>query len=157
METILIEKLREYIIQNNPDILINLQTDFSVTQYLEEKVQSIQPLLNELLTEGKPTYIIEELCLNELTKDLRPSKFNYIRNVLEEEFAQDFLLMKKMNTLAYEIMNMISECESVFEILGFTEETDDSRDLRYAVAGTIQQFLESRLSDASRFMGCTEQ
>ena len=144
METVLIEKLREYIIQNNPDILINLQTDFSVTQYLEEKVQSIQPLLNELLTEGKPTYIIEELCLNELTKDLRPSKFNFIRSVLEEEFERDFLLMKKMNTLTYEIMNIISEGESMFEIFGFTEETEGNRDLRYAVAGTIQQFLESR-------------
>ncbi len=144
METILIEKLREYIIRNNPDILINLQTDFSVTQYLEEKVQSIQPLLNELLTEGKPTYIIEELCLNELTKDLRPSKFNYIRSVLQEEFEQDFLLMKKNNTLTYEIMNFITECEPVFEIFGFTEETEDNRNLRYAVTGTIQQFFEGK-------------
>lgn len=144
METILIEKLREYIIQTNPDILINLQTDFSFTQYLEEKVQSIQPLLNELLSEGKPSYSIEEVCLNEMTKEIRPSKFNYIRSVLEEEFEQDFLLMKKNNTLTYEIMNLINECESVFEIFGFTEETENSRDLRYAVAGTIQQFLESR-------------
>jgi len=144
METILIEKLRRYIIHNNPDILINLQMDFSVTQYLEEKVQSIQLLLNELLAEGKPSYIIEEVCLSELTKDLRPSKFNYIRSVLEEEFEQDFLLTKKNNTLTYEIMNIITECESVFEIFGFTEETEGSKDLRYAVAGTIQQFLESR-------------
>lgn len=144
METIMIEKLRKYIILNNPDLLSELQTDLLVTQYLEEKVQSIQPLLNELLTEGEPTYIMEELCLNELTKDLRPSKFNYIRSVLEEEFEQDFLLMEKMNTLTYEIMNLISECESVFKIFGFTEETEDGRDLRYAVAGTIQQFLESR-------------
>lgn len=142
MQTILIEKLREYIIHNNPDILINLQTDSSFTQYLEERVQHVQPLLDELLAAGKPSYIIEEVCLNELTKDLRPSKFNYIRNVLEEEFERDFLLMKKMNTLTYEIMNLISECESVFAIMRFTEETEDNRDLRYAVTGTIQQFLE---------------
>lgn len=144
METMLIEKLRKYILDNNPDILLNLQTDFSFNQYLEEKVLCIQPLLEELLTEGKPSYIIEEICLNELTKDLRPSKFNYIQSVLEEEFEQDFLLMKKNNTLTYEIMNLINECESVFEVFGFTEETEDSRDLRYALAGTIQQFLDSK-------------
>ncbi len=144
MQTILIEKLREYIIQNNPDILINLQTDFAFNQYLEEQVHRVQPLVEELLTDGKPSYIIEEVCLNELTKDLRPSKFNYIRSLLEEEFERDFLLMKKMNTLTYEIMNIISECESMFEIFGFTEETEDSRNLRYAVAGAIQQFLESK-------------
>lgn len=144
MQTILLEKLRKYIVQNNPDILINLQTDFSFTQYLEEKVNHIQPLLDELLARDKPPYIIEEVCLNELTKDLRPSKFNYIRSVLEEEFEQDFLLMKKMNTLTYEIMNIISECESVFEIFGFTEETEDNRNLRDAVTGTIQQFFEGK-------------
>jgi hypothetical protein len=144
MQRILIEKLRKYIILNNPDILINLQTDFSFNQYLEEKVHCIQPLLEELLADGKPSYIIEELCLNELTKDLRPSKFNYIQSVFEEEFEQDFLLLKKNNTLTYEIMNLISECEPVFEIFGFTEETEDNRNLHYGVAGTIQQFLDSK-------------
>lgn len=144
MQTILIGKLREYIINNNPNLLINLQTDFSFDQYLAEKVHHVQPLLEELLAEGKPAYIIEEVCLDEMTKDLRPSKFNYISSVLEEEFERDFLLMKKINTLTYEIMNLINECESVFEILGFTEDTEDSRDLRYAVTGTIQQYLESR-------------
>lgn len=144
METILIEKLRKYIIHNSPDLLIDLQTDFAFNQYLEEKVQSIQALLQELLAAAKPPYIIEEICLNKLTKDLRPSKFNYIRSVLEEEFEQEFLFMKKSNTLTYEIMNLLSECESVFEILGFTQETEDSKDLRYTVIGTIQQFLESR-------------
>ena len=144
MQTILIEKLREFIIHNNPDVLLNLQMDFSFDQYVAEKIHGIQPLLDQLLAEGKPPYIIEEVCLNELTKDLRPSKFNYIRSVLEEEFEQDYLRMEEVNRLTYEIMNLISECEPVFEILGFTEATEDSRHLRYAVSGTIQQYLESR-------------
>lgn len=144
METILMEKLREYILENNPDMLINLQTGSSFNLYLEEKLNSIQPLLEELLADGKPSYIIEEVCLNELTKDLRPSKFNYIRSVFEEEFEQGFLLLKKNNTLTYEIMNLISECEPVFEIFGFAEETEDNRNLYYGVAGTIQQYLDSK-------------
>src|SRR5471030_137462 len=90
MQTILIEKLRSYIIQNNVDLLLKLQRDFSVTRYLEDKIAGITPQLDQWVAEGKPQYIIEELCMNELTKDLRPSKFNYIREILEEDFLQTY-------------------------------------------------------------------
>ncbi|WP_423147802.1 DUF1896 family protein [Rubrolithibacter danxiaensis] len=143
MQTLLIEKLRAYIINNNPDVLIELQLDFSVTQYLEQKVAAIQPFLEALLSENKPAYIVEELCLNALTKDLRPSKFNYIRSLLEEEFKPDFLLMKETGTLTYEIVNLINAGKPVFETLGFTEENEDDRSLYYAIAGTIHQYLKA--------------
>lgn len=143
MQAILIEKLRSYIINNNPELLIDLQLNFPVTQYLEQKVAAIQPFLAVLLSENKPAYIVEELCLNELTEDLRPSKFNYIRSLLEEEFEPDFLLMKESGTLTYEIINLINACKPAFETLGFTEEKEDDRPLYYAIAGTIQQYLKA--------------
>lgn len=144
MQTILIEKLRSYIVHNNPDLLLTLQADFSLTRYLEQKVRTVQPLLENLLAENKPAYIIEELCLNELTKDLRPSKFNYIRSLLEEEFEHDFVQLKETGMLTYEIVNLIHLCEPVFEILGFTEENENDRALQNAITGTIQQHLENR-------------
>lgn len=144
MQAILIEKLRSYIVHNNPDLLLTLQADFSLTRYLEQKVKNVQPLLENLLVENKPAYIIEELCLNELTKDLRPSKFNYIRSLLEEEFEDDFVRLKETGLLTYEIVNLIYLCEPVFEALGFTEEDENDRALQHAIAGTIQQYLENR-------------
>jgi hypothetical protein len=143
MQEILKEKLWTYIGRNNADLMLNLQQDFSVTSYLEEMVNGIQSLASQLLVENKPGYIIEELCMEELTNDLRPSKFNYIRSVLEDEFEQDFLRIKESGLLTYEIANMISESETVFETLGFTEVNEQDRILRYAIAGMIRQYLES--------------
>lgn len=144
MQRILIEKLHSYIIHNNPDMILSLQADCSLTQYLEQKVKSILPLLEGLLADGKSQYVIEEICLDELTKDLRPSKFNYIRSLLEEEFEQSFYGMKESGTLTYEIVNLIISCKPVFELYGFTKENEDSRDLHYAISGTIKEYLEAR-------------
>ena len=143
MQEILKEKLWTYIGRNNADLMLNLQQDFSVTSYIEEMVNGIQSLATQLLVENKPGYIIEELCMEEMINDLRPSKFNYIRNVLEDEFEQDFLRIKESGLLTYEIANMISESETVFETLGFTEVNEQDRILRYAIAGMIRQYLES--------------
>jgi len=82
--------------------------------------------------------------MTELTKDLRPSKFNFICNILEEEFEQDFLRIKESGLLIYEIVNLISESETVFETLGFTEINEQDQMLHYAIAGTIRQYMESK-------------
>ena len=144
MQEMLKEKLWAYIVQNNPDLMLNLQQDFSVTGYLEQKVFNVQPLLKKLLAQDKPAYVIEELCMAELTKDLRPSRFNYILSVLEDEFGQDFLRIKESGLLTYEIVNLISESETVFETFGFTQVNEQDRILRYAIAGTIRQYMESK-------------
>jgi len=144
MQEMLKEKLWTFIVHNNPDLMLNLQQNFSLTDYLEQKVFNIQPLVSHLLAENKPGYIIEELCMAELTIDLRSSKFNYIRGVLEEEFELDFLRIKESGLLTYEIVNLISESEMVFETLGFTQDNEQDRMLRYAIAGTIRQYMESK-------------
>lgn len=142
MQTILIEKLRGYITLNNPDLLIQLQSEHAVTNYLEQKVQSVEYLMNQLIQEGCPSYIIEELCLEELTKDLHPSEFTYISNLLEEEFEEDFVRMKEIGTLPFEIMNLIAVCKPVFETVGFNKGKED-RELHYVITGEIKAYLEN--------------
>ncbi len=143
MQTILIEKLRSYIIQNNLDLLLKLQQDFSVTRYLEDKVALVMPLVDQWIAEGKPQYVVEELSMNELTRELRPSKFNYIKEILEEDFLQIYKDFRDKGVLTYEISNMIEACNPVFEKMGFTEDNEDDRALRYAVMGKIQEYLEA--------------
>lgn len=143
MQDRLKEKLWAYIAHNNPDLMLNLQQDFAVTHYLEEKVNGIQFLTSQLQAENKPGYVIEELCMEELTKDLHPSEFNYIQGVLEDEFEEDFLRLKESGLLTYEIINLITESETVFETLGFMQDIEQDRMLRYAIAGTIRQYMES--------------
>jgi hypothetical protein len=143
MYQILIEQLRSYITDNNPDLLLRLQQDLSVTRYLEDKVHAVMPLLTQLLSEDKPQYIIEELCMDQLTRNLRPSKFNYIKDLLEEEFLQSYERFRAMGVLTYEVINIIEACAATFDHIGFTEANEDNKALRYAITGEIEEYLGS--------------
>ena len=141
MQENLINKLHEYITQNNPDLLLTLQEKNGVTSYLINKTSIIKDLLAQLQEAKKPEYIIEEICMEELTKDLRPSKYNYIVNILEEDFATTYNNLQQSGKLLYEVVNIISYCDPVFESLKFSEENEDNRQIRYAVTGIINEYL----------------
>lgn len=141
MQNILINKLHEYIRQNNPDVLIPLEEERCMTQYLNDKVNSIKDLLEQLQQTNAPAYIIEEVCMEALTKDLKPSKFNYVCSILEEDFESAYQQLQQSEVFIYEVLNIISYCKPVFKSIGFTEENEDNRQLRYAVAGSINEYL----------------
>ena len=142
IQNLLTEQLRSYIIQNNLDLLMGLEQGFNVTRYLEDKVAAIEPQMDQWITEGKPQHVLVELCMNELTSDLRPSKFNYIRDILEEEFLQTYTHYREIGVMTYEVINLIEFSKGIFEHKGFTEENKDSRELRFAIVGRIQEYLE---------------
>ncbi len=144
MQKILIVKLHQYILQNNLDLLITLQEEGNVESYLKEKMLSIDTLLNQLMNEDAPDYLIEESCMDALTRDLRPSKYNYLTSVLEEEFESEYSQFKENGTLPYEIINLIASCNPVFETIGFTEDKENDRYLRYAITGAIQEYFEHK-------------
>lgn len=144
MQQILIAKLHEYLIQNNADLLTSLQAKNNVSVYLKDKVNSVGPLADELIAESTPGYIIHERCMDELTKDLRPSRFNYIISILDEEFETDYNQFEESGILTYEVINLVEVCKPVFEALGFTVENEDDKGLRYAITGTVKNYLENK-------------
>lgn len=139
MHSKLMEKLRAYILINNPELADWLHADYSMSQYLEDKVMAVMPLLQQLRAEGNPDHSIEELCLNAMTQDLRPSRFQYIREVMENEFPQEYRQLALKGVLTFEIIQILDLCTSVFEIYGFSQETKDSRFLRYAIIVVLHQ------------------
>lgn len=141
MQTVLREKLWAYIVHHNPELMFRLQEDYSVTRYLEEKVAGILPMLSQLLSENRPSYIVEELCLNSMTEELKPSRYQYLRSVLEEEFTPHYTELKESGTLTYELCNLIENCKTVFDSMGFSSESEDNRLLRYAIIGQVQEYL----------------
>ncbi len=143
MKDILINKLFEYIRENNPDILFALEAEDKLRLWLYAKVEAVQPLWLQMQNDNQPDYIIEETCLNELTKELRPSRYNYILNLLEQEFEKDHLLLVQSGLLQHEVINMVSCCDPIFNDLKFSEENEDNRFARYAIAGAISEYLES--------------
>lgn len=141
MQSVLTEKLWAYIVHNNPDLMISLQEDYSVTRYLEEKVNAVIPMVEQFLVEGKPPYVIEELCLNAMTVELQPSRYHYIRSVIEEEFNGDYERMKENGTLTYEVVNLIETCKGIFSDFDFNSENETNRHLRYAIIGQVHNYL----------------
>ena len=142
MKRLLIEKLHNYISENNPDLLLQLQEDSKVTDYLINKIGTVDALLKQL-DKSQPAYIIEDACMDVLTQDLKPSRYNYISIILEEEFENHHLQLKESGTLQFETINLINYCQSTFEDLVFNEENESNRFLRYAIIGCISEYLES--------------
>lgn len=141
MQSRLMEKLWTYIVHNNPELMLRLQEQQSVTQYLETKAGAVLPMADRLIEEGKPAYIVEELCLDELTAELKPSRYHYIRSVLEEEFPQDYERLKESGVMTYEIVNLIEACKDIFSDFDFNIENEDNRHMRYAIIGQVHGYL----------------
>lgn len=141
MQEILINKLHQYISENNPDLLIALEERNETTSFLNNKVTGIDNLISELKTANKPEYIIEEVCMDALTKELKPGRYNYIKNILEEEFEYAFYNFKRLGILVYEVINIINYSQDVLKDFDFTEENEDIRSFRYAVTGLISEYL----------------
>jgi hypothetical protein len=143
MKEILIGKLLEYIRDNNPDILFALEAEDKLRSWLYDKAYSAESLIQRLKNDNQPDYIIQETCLDEMTRDLRPSRYNYVLNILETEFEKDYGQLVQSGLLQHEAINMISYCNSTFDDLRFAEENEDNQFIRYAVTGAVSEYLES--------------
>lgn len=141
MQEQLIRKFHEYIRENNPDVLVTLQDEGRVTDYLLESLGSVNALVNKMLADGKAPSMIEEVCMKEMTAPLRPSRYNYLKELLEEEFPQHFEKFYLNGVLTIELINMVSACDDVFDELIFSEKTEDDRLIRYAITGVVHEYL----------------
>ena len=141
MEDVLKEKLWLYIINNNPDLMFTLQEEYRVSEYLNEKIATVKSIVDELLEEATPQYIIKEISLNLLTEDLKPSRYVYIRLLLEEEFQSNYNQFYESGILIYEVINLVESCKEVFETIGFTNENEDNTFLKNAIIGQMADYL----------------
>jgi hypothetical protein len=139
MQELLKIKLQDHLRQNRPDLLIALQQVGKTGIYLDDKIESLDGLPERLLDEGRPPYIITELCMAALTADLGASHFQYLAELLDTDFLPMADSLRINGLLTYELINLLDECKPVFEEMGFNEE---DRMLRYALIGTIQEYAE---------------
>jgi len=139
MQELLKIKLKGFLQLNRPDLLISLQQQGKTGIYLDEKVESLNGLPEKLLKEGRPPYIISELCMTALTADLTESRFQLLAEILDTDFLPMADDLPISGLLTYELINLLEECNPVFEEMGFHEE---DRLLRYALIGTIQDYAE---------------
>lgn len=142
------EKLWAFIVHNNPDEMFRQQDEYNVVRFLEEKVSAVMPTALRLLEEGRDGHAIHELCLNEMTADLKPSRFHYITTILSAEFEQDYTKLRENGLLTYEAVNLVAHCKATFDTLHFSEETADDSRTYYAITGCIQEYLQEQQTKA---------
>lgn len=143
MYTQLRDKLWAFIVHNNPDLMFGLQEDYSVTKYLDEKVSKVMPTALKLLEEDKPGHAIHELCLNEMTAELKPSKFLYLKNILKKEFQDWYHELVESGLLTYETVNLVTCCTETFERLHFSEQNKRDSELRKAIRSCVAKYFEN--------------
>ncbi|SOD17689.1 hypothetical protein [Pedobacter xixiisoli] len=142
METALKEQLWQYIAQHNPDLMYDLQENYKVTEYLDQKVAEVLPEAEQLLDRGLALITVQEICFEQMTAELKPSKFLFIRSILEEEFPIAFEALQQSYMLNYELLNMMDCCRSHFEKFGIDQQDQiRNKALRYAIMGEIEYYL----------------
>lgn len=141
MRQVFIDKLRAYIAFASPGLLFDLQDKGRLTHYLEDKVDAVLPMAERLLGEGKSLRTVEDLCLDKMTEEFRPSRYLYIREVLEEEFIHDYERMHISGTLVYDTIKLLEVCKQIFDDFEFNNENKDNRYLRHAIIAQVHDFL----------------
>ena len=81
-----------------------------------------------------------EILLESEGKELLGLRYDYIANVLEEEFDETYLRFFSASILHYEVINLISVCAKLMSESGFPK-NEDSRFLRYAIIAAISDYL----------------
>ena len=142
MQQTLIHKLHEYIRENNPDLLLQLHEGKQFSKAVSPPLNNVRTLINHI-ENNDPEYIIEDTCLTVLTLELRPSKFNYIRDILKDKVPAYYKEFQASGILKFEIINLIMHCQSVFEDLNFSAENHSNPFIRCAITESIRYYLES--------------
>ena len=145
METEIFQDLMQYIKVHNPELIVNTSRNFSITQFVSDKVANVAALMTRLQKEGKPPYIIKDRCMEELTKDLLPSRADYIKAILESEFREEYERFQDGGIMTYEVVNLIEYCGESFEGYEFNVKNQGNRFLRYAVVAQIADYLIDRV------------
>lgn len=144
MESLLLENFRGYIIENHPELILNIAEGFSLNNFLGDKMEAIKPLMRTMLENGQPPYQVSQTCHSRLIQGLGPSKANYIKEILETEFPADCFRLRECGVLTYETVNLIEVCAEIFEAYNFSEQNLGDRFLRYAVIAGVQNYLYSQ-------------
>ena len=116
-------KLQGYINTNCPGMIDLLSEDLK--NYLEEKTEGVKNELEELIAKGTPAYIIEEQVMNLLVNDLATEPIDYIKDILQEDFLSNYNQFLEDGILQYELRNILSLCQPLFE--AFQDEENNTR------------------------------
>ncbi|WP_354375900.1 hypothetical protein [Pedobacter africanus] len=133
--------LTAYVAENNPELAITLSPKVSMIDFLNGKVQLVLPVAARLIQSGKSKDEVIRACINIMTVELRPSRYQYIRGLVESDFPEDFLRMQANGVLKAEVVHLVCSAAIIFRSFDFSEETAQSNLLRHAIVAHIADHL----------------
>ena len=136
MRDLLHIKLHNYLAVHYPDMLLALREEGKEEAYIQEKVEGISVEMEAMIDAGNPAYMVEIYCMDVLIDSLGSSKYDYIYNILEDEFEERLLAFENLGITLYEIINIIIDCG---DLLNDIDEED--RFLNYKVIGLVAEYF----------------
>lgn len=136
MQDLLRIKLHNYLAVHYPDMLLALREEGKEEVFIREKVEGISGQMEELLGAGTPAYMVEIHCMDVLIESLAPSRYDYIYNILEDEFEARLVAFETHGITLFEIINIIIDCGALLD--GFDE---DDRQLKSAVLDVVANYF----------------
>ena len=136
MQELLTIKLHDYLAVHHPDLLLALAEEQKAEVYIKEKVEALSDELNTMLAGDTPAYRVEIHCMDILIQSFGPSKYDYIYNLLEEEFEERFTVLESQGILLYEIINIIQSCGTLLDTFD-----DEDKLLHYQITGIIAEYF----------------
>lgn len=144
MKEILRRQFKQYIKEHNPDLLAVLNDAGRLEEFLEENLLSVEVLLERLGQEQMLPARILEKCMDELTRPLRPSRYHYCEELMESHFPGWYKQFRDDGLLQLELIGFISQADTLFDELHFSEQTRDLPLIRYAVTGYMYEVIKSK-------------
>jgi hypothetical protein len=72
--------------------------------------------------------------------ELTAARYDYLAQVLEDDFLEHYLGFTEAGILPYELLNIAAECGQLLDEFDF-ERNEDNRWLRYAILTAIADYL----------------
>lgn len=126
MQEILHIKFRHYLAAHYPDMLLSLGGEGSAEVFIREQVESISGIVDAMLAGETPAYEVEVTCMDILLSAFPPSRYDYVLDILEEDFKEKLSELEQLGITLYEICNIIGACNGLLE--NFDDEDEQLRD-----------------------------
>lgn len=147
MEELLTAECYPYLFLDNPEILIKDSQLFYKPRQLKKKVRETSQRIREMISGGIPRQEVIDQSVELITAELRPSRFGYVCVLIASEFPKTFLRWVKIDALAEQVLDVLSACEPVFNLLKF----DALAAEQHSIYRTVTNFIGHYLKRKSRF------
>ncbi len=141
MQEQLSERLNNYIRLDHPDLLIKLNAAGGLESWLIQQVSEVENDRQRMLAEGRSAAHTEDKCMELMTAALRPSRFHYISELLEEDFEWAYYRMRAEGILLEQTLKMLQLCGPVFGEFGFCTANERDPAIRKAASAVIRNYL----------------